>query len=222
MIGSNPTLTEARQDCDLSADGNLTQRALRNRISKNSGNMNLLALANTVVGQQLSIRDSWNSNNYTRNRTNRAWGANTLMTSGTVDVQGNQISLRGRNSGALDQYIEARMPGRITASGQYRLTGSFTVSSRSAQGYGSNLIYGQVAVIGNQSGYMAGASTNHLTKQYGTNNAGGYTYAVNEVVSLSNLRTFVTVIFYYVVKGSVPSGTADQDFRFENVKLVKI
>ena len=222
MISSQPSLVQARQDCDLPASGSLTERALRNRISKNSGNMNLASLANSVVGQQLWIPDGWNSTSFSRNKTNKGWGASVLMSNAAVDVQGNEISLRGRNSSAGDQYLEARLPGRIAESGQYRLTGSFTVSSRAAQGYGSDQIYGQVAVVGNQSGYLSGAQTIHLNKKYGTNNAGGYTYSVNEVVSLSYLRTYVTVIFYYIVKGVVPNGKADQDFRFSNVKLVKI
>lgn len=222
MISSQPSLVQARQDCDLSASGSLKERPLRNRVSKNSGSMNLASLANSVVGQQLWIPDGWNNTSFSRNKTNKGWGSSVLMTNAAVDVQGNEISLRGRNNSAGDQYLEARMPGRITDSGQYRLTGSFTVSSKAAQGYGSNQIYGQVAVVGNQSGYLSGAQTLHLTKEYGTNNFGGYTYGINEVVSLSNLRTYVTVIFYYIVKGTVPNGTADQDFRFSNVKLVKI
>ena len=184
--------------------------------------MNLSALANTVAGQQLWIPDGWNSTSFARHKTNKGWGTGSLMTNGAVDVQGNQISLRGRNSTSGDQWVEARIPGFTTETGSYRLTGSFSVSSKPLQGHGSDQIYGQVVVVGNQSGYMAGASTTHLNKKYGTNNSGGYTYAVNEVVSLSNLRPYVTVIFYYIVKGIVSIGAADQDFRFENVRLVKV
>ena len=69
MIGANPSLVQGRQDCDLGASGSLTERPLRNRISKNSGPMNLSALANTVAGQQLWIPDGWNSTSFARNKT---------------------------------------------------------------------------------------------------------------------------------------------------------
>ena len=221
VSSSQASLQAVRQDLDLSAAGGMTERAVRNKVNNQSGDISLESFKGNVLGQQLLIdKSNWSGGSWQRKRYHSSAHSYATISGGDVKVSGDQIivkrTARGNNG---DAAAEARVLGRVNEAGTYRLTGTINPEFYSRD----SLITCEVLLLCNRDNYLSGTQvilTNLVFTR--SNSTSGADKAVDQTVNLSLNYPYVTLILRNVSKnGSQPTG-AIYNHKFFNFKLVKV
>lgn len=220
VSSSQASLTAVRLDLDLPAAGDMTERAVRNKVNNQFGNISLESFKGNVLGQQLLIdKSNWSGGSWQKKRYHSSAHPYTTISGGDVRVGGDQIivkrTARGSNG---DAAAEARIIGRVSEAGTYRLTGTINPDFY----FRDNLITCEVLLLCNKDDYLSGTQvilTNLVFNN--SNSTSGADKPVDQTVSLSLNYPYVTLILRNVSKnGSQPAG-AIYNHKFFNFKLVK-
>lgn len=205
---SNISLQAVRGDLDLSTAGSMTERKVRERVAKYSGDVRLSDFANSVVGQPHTPTGVLGDP--PKNRHTFTWARSGSTNDNFYSFPGDDwLRLEARNhftGQVLDAWTEARFAGQISASGNYALEGRLRTYIAFCPS--------QVAVVSGSSGYMAGTTNLDFYKFYNKTTTGSYTeHTVSEVISLSSWRPYITIIVYSMNLEQAYIGNAPNEFK---------
>lgn len=220
VSSSQVSLQAVRQDLDLSAAGGMTERAVRNKVNNQSGDISLESFKGNVLGQQLLVdQNAWSGGSWQPKRYQSSAHSYLTPNGGDVTVSGDQIIIRRTATGSSgDAAAEARILGRVSESGYYNLTGTINPEFYS---YDSNIIC-EVLLLSNQNNYLSGAQVILANLVFTRSNAtSGANKPVDKRVYLTTEFSYLTLILRNVSKnGSGPTG-AIYNHKFFNFKLVE-
>jgi len=212
------SLTQARVDTDLSYTGNLNDRGLRCRVNKyGNETMSLGDLSGNVCGLQDNIHGAWGAvgPKFKTSKDKYNAGANT-----DVFFASKKLGLTVQKSGGGDSWGAGRSFGTVDlgsyAQGTFRLTGKAHVRN----GYVgvSREAYLDIAVVGNQSGFMSGSQTISLQKQYDTRNASDI-INIDEIITCYKNRPYIQIALTLIRKGISGGSSVVYTMEFSDIKL---
>ena len=228
ISSAEASLQAVRRDLDLSAAGGMTERAVMNKINKQSGPINLAEFRGNLLGQQLLMSQaSWgNESAWNKNRNYSSAHHYITPNSGSASVSGNKILCSRMATGTSgDAGAEARLVGRVSSGmdGSYRVTGTFRGEFDGRTG----AIELHVLLIANASGYLSGAqdvliNRVHTGASSGGSHSSGQDYAFSALATLGTRNSYITLILRNISKYG--SGPAGQNYvqRFWDFKVVKV
>jgi hypothetical protein len=219
---TNTSLVQAGQDTDLGNRGTLSERAIRCRVNKYSGQIKLSDLAGNVCGLQNQMHGAWSTLG-PRYVTSKDWSRATGVTN--AYISNNRLRMDVSRNGSGDTWVCGRSLGTVSVNGyseRFRLTGTAHVQNGYYNGFYES--YLDLAVVGNASGFMAGAQTISFQKEYKTSSAGGYDFGVNEVFDCYSQRPYIQIAMTLVRKGGGIAGNSNKVYtmEFSNIKLEKV
>ena len=203
------TLIQLRDDLDAGGTWDLRHPRGMDRIKKFSGNISMNDFRGKVVGTSRDIAGLSNGSASGTLR-HKTYPVNNGAYQPSVYNTGNHMAIRGgRAGGSGDVWIEARNQGTISESGTYILSVVTARESATTQ-TGSQC---QVAVVSASNGFMSGT----VNIDYSTFGLGN----INQPISLTTARPYITIIGYQVTKDFGQSGYNTTTYRYENMRLYK-
>ena len=207
VSSTQASLQAVRQDLDLPAAGSMSERAVLNKVNKQSGPVSLAEYKGNVFGTQLEVFKCWGGNQWRKLRWETSAHIFNFVTGANAYVSGNKIGLTAMGQGASgDSGSELRIINTVSESGSYRLTG------KSFGRYG-NYDAGQIhiQVIANATGYLEGVN-NVLISRTITSAFGRGEKSHSFDLSLSTSQPYITLILRNIIKSSPDTGTYTHDF----------
>jgi hypothetical protein len=208
VSSTKASLRAVREDLDLGGAGSILERAVLNKVNKRSGPVSLAEYKGNILGTQLILHKAWGGSPWKKIR-NESSGHDYIDSANSdVYVSGNKIcvavcELLGDNG------MEARLIGKVTESGRYRLTGKSYGRFSPYHKWGQLHIY----CIANPAGYLSG--TNKI--KYGleldsTSGSGQKTHSVE--FNLDTGDPYITLCLRQINKygGSIEYLTLVHDF----------
>lgn len=189
------SLRAARQDCDYSATGALTDPALRDRTENGISSVSLAALGGTVIGMN-QVAGGWDTQHAYHNRTacwpeTSIWSAYTINKSFNPGANLSSVSCARTDSGS-DAVISIMYHG-YAPSGTYKLTGYV------ARNFAANMgAPGQVALFGCRGSYWNGAPLSYYTGEDWASAWGEW--PINETISVGSYN-YITLVAFHKVLG---------------------
>ena len=218
VSSSQASLRAVRQDLDLSSTGNMTERAVMNKINKQSGPINLAEFKGNILGTQLEVYKCWGGPG--REWKKRRWETGAVgyatLAGANAGVSGNRLQMTATEQGldGGDAGMEARICGRVLESGIYRLSGkSF---GRFSQYYSTGQLH--INLITTRTDYLAGILNNVVYEVHSKMFANGeksWSYDI----SLNTSEPYVTLVLRNILKDGGRGDTWTHDFW--DWKLVK-
>ena len=153
VSSTQASLQAVRQDLDLPAAGSMSERAVLNKVNKQSGPVSLAEYKGNVFGTQLVLHTEWGGKPWKRIRDESSGHMYITRAGSNVYVAGNKIKVQVQEETG-DNGMEARLIGKVTESGRYRLTGK---SYGRFSGY-HDYTYMHVYLISNRDDYLLGVN----------------------------------------------------------------
>lgn len=220
VSSSQSSLVAVRRDLDLSANGKITDRAVRNKVNNQSGNIALADFKGNVLGQQLALDNSaWGGKegNWVKLRyhaTTHTYGLYPASNS-TITLSGNKYFVKQKGSGSTsDKGCEARCLGKVSESGSYRLSGDW--SGDFARNNNTQL---HIYLMESSADWLSGSQRVALGFEYFNEGSGDRKFSEN--VTLSTSFPYVTLILRNIQKAHSDI-TQDYTHKFWDWKLEKI
>lgn len=225
ISSSEASLRAVRQDLDLSANGPITDRAVMNKVNKQSTPVSLADFRGNLLGQQLLVTQEGFGDHNVWNKKRDVSSAHHYIstTGGSVAVSGNKIlcTRKATGIGSGDNGVEARVLGFVDSgmAGTYRVTGNYKggFQGRSAA------VQMHILLLSHTADYLAGNQTIHINEVYdGNSKTSGTEYSFNQTADLVTGSPYITLILRNITRnGSEPSGT-DYIQEFWDFKVQKV
>jgi hypothetical protein len=216
VSSTKASLRAVREDLDLGGAGSILERAVLNKVNKRSGPVSLAEYKGNILGTQLLLHKAFGGGTWKKIRSESSGHEYIDFGNSDVYVSGNKICTAvGELVG--DNGMEARLIGKVTESGRYRLTGKSFGRFSPYHNNGQLHIY----CIANPSGYLSGTNkTKYGLELDSTSGSGQKTHSVE--FNLDTGDPYITLILRGINKfgGSVQWLTLVHDFW--DWKLVKI
>ena len=214
VSSTQASLRAVRQDLDLSAAGSMSERAVLNKVNKQSGPVSLAEYKGNVLGTQLALHTEWGGNPWKKIRNESSGHMYITSYGGNVYVSGNKIKVQVYEASG-DNGMEARLIGKVTERGRYRLTGK---SIGRFSGMHRNT-YMHVYLITNKDDYLSGINKTDVRWEGGSSDADGQKSHSFDV-DLTTDRPYATLILRQINKYGGQLNTFV--FDFWDWKLEKI
>jgi len=210
ISSSQVSLVALRQDLDLSANGNMTERAVLNKNIQTSAPVSLADFKGNVLGNQLYVNKAEFGQGGTWPKRRYEGSAHPYIAkAGDVRVSGNKIlvSCTEGGAGGGDRGTEYRAIGFCNEPGSHRLTGTSFGRFSSYYNTGEMHIY----LIANGNGYLSGLQRVLVRKEGGYINLGGQQSHSFDVQISENLP-YITLVLRYIQKDGGRGDTFQHDF----------
>lgn len=223
ISSSQASLKAVRQDLDLSAAGSISDRAVLNKVNKQSGPVSLSEYKGNVLGTQLFLPNdpilempgSW------KKIRSESFATYYVLRNGQATISGSSVlvSATDTQSNTGDYGTEVRICGRISELANYRLTGS--AYGRFGVPVPGNMLHSQMHInlLANASGYLSGSQRNAIDIKYYRGDGSGE-QKINRLVTLDSDKPYITLVFRYIYSG-MGSDYSTNTHQFLNFKLVK-
>ena len=217
---SNISLVQAGQDTDLGNRGTLGERAIRCRANKYSGQIKQSDLAGNVCGLQNQMHGAWGVVGPRWSTSKDSYRATGIT---NAAISNNRLRLTVQKNGTGDCWAAGRSIGTTSVSGyseKFRLTG--TANCKNGFYNGHYEAYLDLAVVGNQSGFMSGAQAIYYQTQYKTTSP-SYDFPINVVFDCLRDYPYIQIAMTLIRKHSKGNATENSyTMEFSNIKLEKV
>ena len=221
VSSTEASLRAVREDLDLPAAGSMSDRAVLNKVCKQSGPVSLAEYKGNILGTQLYIPGGTQPLEQSQwpKRRDESFATYYIARNGYVRLSGDRIQIEQQDiSGNNGDYgTEARICGKVLEDGRYRLTGTAYAQFAASPGNG---IHAQlhVQLIATTNDYLSGLQSLLVNDVY--YRGGGTTFNINKFVTLSTSKPYIALIFRYIMSGQGAT-TNRYTHEFTNFKLVK-
>jgi hypothetical protein len=206
VSSTEASLREVRQDLDLGASGSILERAVLNKVNKQSGPVSLAEYKGNILGTQLLLHKNWGGKPWKKIRNESSGHLYITRVNSDVYLSGNRICISVYEEMG-DNGMEARLIGKVTESGRYRLTGK--TYGRFSGSHDFTEMH--VNLISNVSDYLSGV--NDVVYRWEQNRAfakGEKTHSVE--VNLNTSRPYITLCLRQINKYGGQLETYVHDF----------
>ena len=206
VSSASADLRAVRQDLDLPAAGSITERAVMNKICRQSPPVDLASFKGNILGTQLLIKNIWGGSAVWEKKRDHTTGHFYISPQGgTTGITGDRLQVNCTSQDAYDIGMELRILGKVTEDGTYRFSG------KSFGRFAGNFNYMHIYLITNSLGYLNGVNNLVLQNEYSSAFADGEkSWSFN--VSLSTTQPYVTAIFRNVFKAYSYGDNTTMDF----------